>query len=174
MKIDIVPLEKISIDEKEIFLGMNKQQVSDLLGEPESIHLQYGGKTWRHYYYNTELAIDYNKDDMIEFIEFLGGIDGELKPYIYGISAFESSADELFSVLSEHNNGKIDDHEQPYSYAFLDISVGIYRESSPEAVQEWIDEMQANGEEYDPDALAEEMREANHWLTIGIGSKNYY
>lgn len=174
MKIDVIPLEKIIIDEKEIFLGMDKQQVLDLLGEPERAHLQYGGKTWRHYYYNTELAIDYNADEKIEFIEFLGGIHGELKPYIYGISAFENSADELFSVLSEHNNGEIDDHEQPHSYGFLDISVGIYRESSPEEIQKWIGEMQANGKEYDPDDIADEMREANHWLTIGIGIKNYY
>lgn len=56
-----------------------------------------------------ELAIDYDENDSVEFIEFLGGIEGTLHPVIYGKPVFESNADELFEILKQHNNGEIDD-----------------------------------------------------------------
>ena len=64
MKIQIIPLEKIVIDGKDICLGMTRSDVITLLGDGEFKH--------RHYYYNNELAIDYDKDGKVEFIEFLG------------------------------------------------------------------------------------------------------
>lgn len=144
MDIELFPLEKMMLNEVEIRLGMNKQHVIELLGEPENKHENYGGNSWRHYYYNTELALDYDKNGNLEFIEFLAGHNGQLKPYIYGVSAFDTKMDELVSLLSEHNNGRIDDKEYS-SYGFLEISVGIW----------------SDGEE-------------EYWTTIGIGIREYY
>jgi hypothetical protein len=165
MKIEIIPLEKVVIDGKSICLGMRKPEVIKLLGEGEFLH--------RHYFYDNELAIDYDANENVEFIEFLGGIDGKLHPNIYGISAFDSMYDEVTDILEKHNNGDIDDSEKGYSYAYLNISVGIYRETIPENVQKDIECMKQEGV-YDPEYVEEQMRKANHWATIGIGKKGYY
>ncbi|MCM1288111.1 MAG: hypothetical protein NC240_07335 [Clostridium sp.] len=147
IKIDLFPLEKMVFDGKEIYLGDNKQHIMKLLGNPENIFLQYGGETWRHYYYDSELALDYDKNGNLEFIEFLAGHEGLLKPYIYGVSAFDINMNELVTILSEYNNDMIDDSESD-SYGFLGISVGIWKDDDNE--------------------------DEDYWTTIGIGIKDYY
>jgi len=62
----------------------------------------------------------------VEFIEFLAGTKGKLKPEIYGASAFDTDASVLYELLKDKNNGDIDDNENGYSYRFLNISVGVY------------------------------------------------
>ena len=37
MRVEIFPLEKIQIDDKEIILGMNSEQVQELIGIPDRI-----------------------------------------------------------------------------------------------------------------------------------------
>ena len=109
------------------------------------------------------MAIDYSDDNTVEFIEFLGGIDGFLHPVIYGVSAFDTLANELVKLLQQKNDGEIDEAEQGYSYTFLNISVGVYRETRPSDVMEMIEEMKAHGisVEDNEDVIAE-MRKANH------------
>lgn len=139
MKIKLIPLDRVEIDRKAVCLGMEKDTVEALLGKGESVRN-------RQYYFQNELAVDYDDNRRVEFIEFLGGIDGALQPEIYGVSAFASAADDLTALLMRENNGEIDDSEQGYSYCFLNISVGIYRG----------------------------IRQAEHWDTIGIGVTGYY
>ena len=165
ININIVPLNKIEIDGNSIELGMTKEQVVEILGQGELSN--------RHYFYDNELAIDYDENNTVEFIEFLGGIEGTLHPVIYGKSVFESNADEIFEILKQHNNGEIDDCENGYSYSFIETSVGIYRTSTPESVQHDIEDMKADGG-YDQEYVDEELKKANHWATIGIGKENYY
>lgn len=147
IKIELFPLEKIVFDGTEIYLGDNKEHIMELLGNPEVIHEQYGGGTWRHFYYDSELALDFDENGKLVFIEFLAGHDGLLKPFIYGISAFDTNMDELVAVLTEHNNDSIDDSESD-SYGFLGISVGIWKSDDDD--------------------------EDDYWTTIGIGIKKYY
>ncbi len=165
--IEIIPLYEIRADGAEIRLGDSSNKVKAALGEP------YGTREDSLYYYNNELRIDFIADS-VEFIEFLGGIDGELQPVIYGAPAFQTNADTLYDILTKENEGMIDDNEDGYSYGFCEISVGVYRESTPESVQEMIDDAKENGEPLDKDDIAEETRRASHWDTIGIGVKNYY
>lgn len=165
MAIEIIPLTGIIIDDVTIKLGMKKSQVIEALGNGVQEH--------RHFYYDNELAFDYDANDCVEFIEFLGGIEGGLKPYIYGISAFESDANEVILVLRERNNGVIINDENGYSYGFRNISVGIYRTATLESVQQDIEDMKADGE-YCQEYIDEEMIKANHWATIGIGIAGYY
>lgn len=168
MHIEIYPLEKVIIDRVPIYLGMDQSAIEAAIGKG-----QLTGK--RYYYYNNEMAIDYSVNKTVEFIEFLGGIDGSVHPVIYGISAFDAAADELTSLLRQRNNGEIDDSEDGYSFAFLNISVGVYRELRPSDVMEMIEEMKADGipTEGNED-VARELRKANHWATIGAGIAGYY
>lgn len=166
--IEIIPLYEIRADGVEIRLGDSSNKVKTALGgEP------YGTREDSLYYYNNELRIDFIADS-VEFIEFLGGIDGELQPVIYGVPAFQTNADTLYDILTKENEGMIDDNEDGYSYGFCEISVGVYRESTTESVQEMIDDAKENGEPLDEDDIAEETRRASHLDTIGIGVKNYY
>ena len=145
MRVEIFPLEKIQIDDKEIILGMNSEQVQELIGIPDRIFKQYGSKSYRHYYFNSELGLDFDENGFLEFIEFLAGNDGSLKPYIYGLSAFEIDADKLIEIITEHDD-EIDDSEANCCYSFFNISIGLWRKND----------------------------KSKHWDTIGIGTKDYY
>ena len=166
MNIEIYPLKKILINHVAIYFGMEKSIVDTAIGNGQRIGNRY-------YYLNNEMAIDYN-DNKVEFIEFLGGIDGMLKPTIYGISAFDVQADDLFEILKKQNNSKIGDHENGYSYQFENISVGVYREAVPQEVEEMIKEAASFGNPMSDDEIRYEMKRANHWATIGVGSAGYY
>ena len=168
MNIEIFPLEKVMIDGVPIYLGMEQSAVETAIGKGQPVRNRY-------YYYGNEIAIDYSENKTVEFIEFLGGIDGSVHPVIYGVSAFDAPADELADLLRQKNDGEIDDSEQGYSLAFLNISVGVYRERLPFDVMEMIEEMRAEGiPTENNEEVAEEMRKANHWATIGVGVDGYY
>ena len=166
--IKIIPLAGIELNEVTIALSSSREHVKNLLGEP------YG--TWKSslFYFNNELRFDFDNDGNLSFIEFLGGVDGELQPTIYGVYAFQSKADDLYNILSEKNHGDIDDRENGYSYGFLNISVGVFRPSVPEDVEDMVAEADGGGAPMDEKEIEYEMRKANHWATIGIGIEDYY
>lgn len=164
----IKPLEGIEWGNKVVSLGSPLSSVTAVLGEAETI---YGN----HYYYcNSNLRVDLDSNGNVEFIEFLAGIDGDIRPQIYGVSAFDIDADELTKMLKEQNNGDIDDHENGYCYNFPEISVGVYRESIPEDVSQMIEEAREEGDPMDEEEIEYETRKAVHWASIGIGVKGYY
>lgn len=167
MNIEIYPLEKVVIDGTAICFGMNQSDVEMAIGKGQFI-----GK--RHYYFDNEMVIDYNANGRFEFIEFLGGIDGNLQPVIYGKYVFQTKADELYDVLSKKNNGNIVDNENGYAYRFLNISVGIYRSSIPENVQEMIMEAEKDGVPMKIEDIQYERKKADYWNTLGIGAEGYY
>ena len=162
------PLRGIEWNGKVINLGDSKQTVENVLGRPEIMDDSY-------YFFNSDLRIDFDKSGDVEFIEFLGGMAGELRPEIYGINVFETLAEDVKNVLSAKNNGVVDDSENGYSYAFLNSSIGVYRESIPEDVEEMIAEMEQDGiDTSDNEDIEYEKRKANYWATIGIGKPGYY
>lgn len=164
----VFPLKGIKIDSTEINLNESKDSIIRKLGKPGD---DCGDQI---YYFENELRLDFNQTGELEFIEFLGGIAGQLHPLIYDINAFEETADNLMHILTEENNGRIDDTEDGYSYGFIEISVGIYRERIPEDIQQMIDEAKQEGEQIADEDIEYEMKKANHWATIGIGIKDYY
>lgn len=119
------------------------------------------------------MVIDY-LEDKVDFIEFLGGVDGQLKPVLYGTSVFDTDATELVKVLKMNNSDEVCDTEKGYSYQFPNISVGVYREAIPEEITEMIEEATRFGNPLSIDEIQNEMRRANHWATIGCGSACYY
>ena len=117
VKIEIYPLEKVVFDTAEISFGMDKTDVEALIGKGQQIANRY-------YYFNNEVVIDYN-GNKVEFIEFLGGVEGILKPVVYGVSVFDTNAQELIEVLKANNNGEICDAERGYCYQFSNIGIGF-------------------------------------------------
>ena len=125
MKIELFPLEKITIDGHDIFLGQSKKQFIDCLGQPEVIYENYGGGSFRYHY--PEFAFDVDLNDNIEFVEFLYGHEGTIKPVIYGVSAFDITQEELMAILKEKNNGPY--NEDDCGADFPNISVGVFYEN---------------------------------------------
>jgi len=167
MHIEIFPLDKVVIDGISVCFGMEQTAVEKAIGKGEAVGDRY-------YYFDSEMAIDYDQDKKVEFVEFLGGADGILRPVIYGVSVFDTDADELAALLSQKNTGEVQE-EQGYSFAFEGISVGIYRETTPADVLEMIEEMKADGIQVEGNEdVAEEMRRAGHWAAIGAGMAGYY
>lgn len=166
MNIQIYPLDKVVFDDVSIYFGMEKSEVELVLGAGEVIGNRY-------YYFNSEMAIDY-QENKVDFIEFLGGVDGKLKPTIYGVSVFDTNAAELVDVLKTNNDGEIGDDENGYSYQFSNISIGVYRETLPDEIAEMIEEAKNDGNPMSDDEIEYEMKKANHWATIGVGVAEYY
>lgn len=166
--VKIIPLIGIKIGSKNIKFYDNQQKIKIILGKPESIYKN------SYYYFQGELRIDFDESGLVVFIEFLGGMNGKIQPEIYGVKVFEVEADNLYMVLKSKNKGYIDNSENGYSYSFLNISIGVYRDTIPEDVYEMIKEAKDNGEPIDNNKIEYEMRKAIHWHTIGIGVKNYY
>ncbi len=166
MNIEICPLDKVVFDNISIRLGMEKAAVELALGAGEAIGNRY-------YYFNGEMAIDY-RENKVDFIEFLGGLDGKLKPAIYGVSVFDTNAAELVAVLKKNNNGEICDDENGYSYQFSNISIGVYREAIPDEITEMIEEAKNDGNPMSDEDIQYEMKRANYWATIGCGAVGYY
>ena len=133
MVAEVYPLEKVVLNGTSIALGMPQTAVEARLGKGDSVKN-------RRYYFNSDLAIHYAQDGTVEYIEFLGGVDGSLNPVLYEVSAFDVPADALVNMLRDKNGGAMLDTEHGYSYAFPNLSVGIYREGL-----------------------------ASHWATLGIG-----
>ena len=158
MNVEIYPLDKVVFDNISIYFGMEKSAVELAFGKGHPVGNRY-------YYFNNEMAIDY-LESKVAFVEFLGGVNGKLKPVI--------DAAELLAVLKVNNSGEMCDDENGYSYQFSKISIGVYREVLPDEITEIIEEAKRFGNPMSDDEIQYEMKRANHWATIGCGSVGYY
>lgn len=172
--VEIIPLEKAVINDMTLSLGMRREEVNDLIGEGELARDCY-------YYFESEMSITYDDSDCIEFIEFLGGVDGKMQPVIYGIPVFQTEARELVKVIEKHNSGLayfecgIEDFDSDHDIEFYNMSVGLYREMTPADIDEMISEMKAEGISVEENEdLENDIRKSQYWATIGIGVEGYY
>ena len=168
-QINLIPLQGMEWDGVPLSFGQSRAEVSALLGDAEEVR----GK--RACYRGGELALDFDADDRLEFIEFLGGVEGKLRPELYGQDVFAADADELCADLAERNGPDIDEDEAPYCYALRGLSVGLYREVAPQDIDAMLREMckmdltQLGGID-----IEDERQKAGHWAAVGIGQADYY
>ena len=171
-KIEILPLDGIVIENiGKLSLGQSKSDIEKLFGKPsESSNLK------QLFFDEYEVRIDLDKKGNAEFIEFIyGPFPEKTELSIYGVNPFQIGATKLVEILTEKNNGKIDDSEAEYCYTFQNISVGVWRQLTEQNVEESIAEMKADNEyEENKDWLNEDLNKAKNFWTIGIGVKNYY
>jgi len=171
-KIEILPLEGIDIENiGRLSLGQSKSEIEKQLGLPL---IRSNNK--QLFYDNYELRIDLDENGNAEFIEFIyGPFPEKTELSIYGIDPFRIGADKLVEILTVKNNGNIDLSEADYAFAFLNISVGVWRQMTEQNVIECITEMKAKNEyNENKDWLDEDFSKAKNFWTIGIGVKNYY
>lgn len=142
-KIEILPLDGIEIENiGKLSLGQSKSDIENLLGKPsDSSNLK------QLFFDEYEVRIDLDKKGNAEFIEFIyGPFPEKTELSIYGIDPFQIGANKLIEILTEKNNGKIDDSEAEYCYTFQNISVGVWRQLTEKTVEENIAEMKADNE----------------------------
>ena len=171
-KIEILPLDGIKIEKiGKLSLGQSKADIEKLLGKPSDT-----SNLKQLFFDEYEVRIDIDKKGNAEFIEFIyGPFPEKTELSIYGVDPFQIGASKLIEILTEKNNGKIDDSEAEYCYTFQNISVGVWRQLTEKTVEESIAEMKADNEyEENKDWLNEDLEKAKNFWTIGIGVKNYY
>lgn len=166
MKIELYPLEKVVLDGTSLALGMTRIAAEAALGKGKCVGA-------RHYYFNSELALNY-RNDRLMLIEFLGGIDGALRPTLDGLSVFDADADTLTALLRERSGGAVIDAERGYSYQFPPLGIGLYREAIPEEVAAMLEEAARDGAPLSPEDIAYERRRAEHWATFALAGADYY
>ncbi|MDQ1151771.1 hypothetical protein [Sphingobacterium zeae] len=170
-KIQLIPLVGIQIEGiGQVDLGATRAEVQSVLGTPsDALDDQY-------YYDELELRLDFNNEGQLEFIESINGPKPEKTVIsMYDVNPFEVEATELVTILTDKNQGEVDDAEAGYCYTFLNSSVGVWRQVTEEDVQEEIEEIKADGEyEDNADMLLEDLEKSKFFWTIGIGVAGYY
>ena len=168
MNIELFPLEKAMVDGQRISLGADRASVEEVLGVGEQVDNQA-------YYFGSNLCIEYDETQKVSFIEVsCGDPKSSVTATIYGEEITKNGADRILQILTEKNHGEME-NENGYSYTFFNLSVGVYREVTPDDYKELIEEMKVNGDpvEGNPD-LEADFWKSTHWATIGIGTNNYY
>ena len=172
IKIKIKPLKGIDIESiGEVSLGESRQNIERLLGKPSKPYSNPSA-----YYDQYEMRIDFDKLERVEYIEFLyGPFPEKAELLIYDINPFTLGAEKLVEILSKYNNGEVDLSNAEYSYAFLNSSVGIWREVTQKDVEESITELKLKGEyEFNKSSFEDELENSKNFWTIGIGIADYY
>jgi hypothetical protein len=177
IRIVLLPLMGIIINENiNITLGSKMEELKNLIGIPNLIMDN------KLYYHEFDARFDFNEQDELEFIEFIGGpFTEKVELSIYGVNPFKIPAMDLVDILVEHSSN-IDDSDADLSYAFLDISVGIFREENEKMVKESFEELENESEELKMAGRYErikkdlemDLEKSRYFWTIGIGIENYY
>ena len=170
-KIILYPLKGIEFESKKMLeLGTSKVEIIKSLGKPSS------GTDKQMFYDNLELRIDIDNSKNIEFIEFIyGPFPEKTEIELYGINPFKTNSTDLIEILIENNNGEIDSSEEPYCFAFLESSIGIFRDSCESDIDEMISELKENGEYSENEEwVLDDKEKAKYFWTVGLGIKDYY
>lgn len=166
-KVKLLPLKGLDIEQLgEIRFGDLREDVINKLGQPSEIEEN------TLYYDNLEISIDFDDNNKLEFFEIDGPNNLQIEVSLFNINPFTLPAKELIALLSEKNNGKVDDVDKPLAYNFLGLEIGLWREVSEADVKKEIKEARENGD-YEP-WMDDELEKSKYFWIIGLGCKGYY
>jgi hypothetical protein len=166
-KINIIPndgIEIISLGDERAFV--NKRVKGFTTFE--------GGKI--DYYTNYGFHIHYDDQNLVEAIEIMFDMQGVFE--LYEKNPHTTEIQEMVEILKAKNNGETNPIDEPEDFMFLELSLGIFRGSTPEKYQMFIE--QYKKEEPDsfkngtPKWMLEEFEKTKHFQTILIGKKDYF
>ena len=166
MKMIILPLQGLECDGMRIAFGESQAEIGEKLGRP-----QIWGTSL--YYFQNILRMDFNENAGLEYIEFLSP-DSRLRAELYGIDPFSAPADSVAALLREKNGGEMTDIEDGYGLTFNNISVGVYRDTTPQEAEETVREAAAEGVPLSQEEYDAELAKANRWDTVGFGVAGYF
>ena len=164
--IRILPTHGIEI----ITFFMDRKMVNARLGAPELPNQQID------YYTNHGYHIHYNEKDVVTFIEIMGDMQSKFE--LYDQNPFTANTDELVKLLTEKNIGEINGIEAPADYIFVELGLGVFRSSTPEQYQAYIEEAKKDEPENFvngiPEEMLEDLEKTKHFQTIALGDKDYF
>ncbi len=154
-----------------INLGDDKKYVREKVLNPEFFE-----GTPIDYYTKLGFHVHYDKDEKVEFIEMMGDMQSVFE--LYEKNPFTADVDEMVKILSDKNGTEINLIEAPASYMFLDLSLGIFRSSTPEKMLQYIEECRKDDPENfkngTPEWLLQDLEKSKHFATLSIGKKDYF
>jgi hypothetical protein len=120
--------------------------------------------------------IHYNENDVVEFIEIMGDMQSTFE--LYGKNPFATDTKLLVDELTEKNNGEINLINAPQDYIFLDLSLGLFRSSTPEKFLKYMEQTKLeNPEDFTngtPEWMLEDFEKVKYFQTIALGNKDYF
>jgi hypothetical protein len=128
------------------------------------------------YYTNYGFHIHYDDKNLVEAIEIMFDMQGVFE--LYEKNPHTTEIDEMIEILKAKNNGETNPIDEPEDYMFLELSLGIFRGSTPEKYQLFIE--QYKKEEPDifnndtPEWMLVEFEKTKHFQTCLIGNKDYF
>lgn len=191
IKVELFPLMGACLDGHTVRLGDTKADVERALGRPlgrmesavriseEELSALLGGSEedlpagphW--FYHKNELRVDFDPQGRVEFIELLGGPEGTLQPILDGLELFQAPPEAVYDLLKEKNHGPMELGINCYCCVFLNLELGVYRDSVPEDVTELIWEAKDKGHPLTPEQIDCE-NDRTRWAAVGLGTKGYY
>jgi hypothetical protein len=166
-KIIITPNEGIGF----INLGDDRKLVRKKVLNP-----QFFAGTPIDYYTSLGFHVHYDKDEKVEFIEMMSDFQAVFE--LYEKNPFTAEIDEIVKILSDKNGTEINLIEAPESYLFLNLSLGIFRSSTPEKMSEYIEQYRKDEPESfkngTPDRLSEDLEKSKYFTSLSIGNRNYF
>jgi hypothetical protein len=166
-KIIIYPTEGIGF----INLGDTKKYVREKV-----LNQQFFEGTPIDYCTTLGFHVHYDNDEKVEFIEIMGDMQSVFE--LYEKNPFTADVDEMVKVLTDKNGTEINLIEAPTSYKFLDLSLGIFRNSTPENMLKYIEQSRLEEPEAfksgTPEWMLEDLEKAKHFQTIGLGNQDYF
>jgi hypothetical protein len=166
-KINIIPKDGIEI----ISIGDERSFVNKRV---KGFTTYEGGKI--DYYTNYGFHIHYDENNLVEAIEIMLDMQGVFE--LYGKNPHTTEIEEMVEILKAKNNGETNPIDEPEDYMFLELSLGIFRGSTPEEFEKYIEETKKeNPEDFKngtPEWMLEDLEKTKHFQTLLIGNKDYF
>jgi len=162
-------LEGITVNDTEITFGKRREEVIALLGEPQR------EEEAQLYYDSLDIRFDFDDHGFLEFIECQGPHSENSEFRIFNVDPFNMNDEQLVDLLTKANNGEIDDFEAPYSFCFLEISVGVWRAATPADLESAIEQAKADGSYSESgESMHQQLESARYFSTVAVGKRGYY
>jgi hypothetical protein len=127
-RFNVIPHKSIG----PVELGMSRQQVRALLGEPSAVQVAH--EKWdiqfpdKDYFYNNAFQVSYDSDLNADFIE--AAADPAYRVTFDGIPVHESEPSVVFDAISKHASVDREEREYPLNLWFPELHLNLYREHS--------------------------------------------
>jgi hypothetical protein len=150
----------------QVNFGDSKEQLLKIWGQNDDARDEYRLRFFKYGFF-----ADFKKDDnTFEAIEFWNDYDKNVSQvFIYDIEVLQGDAQAIKKILKEKNN-----NEAPNDGWYVNIDV-IYSGGSQKSVEAIIEQTKAEGlfEGNYKDSLLEDVENAKHFSSFGIGYKGY-
>ena len=166
-KIRIIPndgIEIISLGEKRTSVNKRVKGFTTYEGQKIDYYTEFG------------FHVHYDDQDLVEAIEIMFDMQGVFE--LYGKNPHTTEIGEMVEILKAKNNRETNPIDEPEDYMFLELSLGIFRGTTPEKFEKYIEEAKAeNPNDFlngIPEWMLEDLEKAKYFQTVLIGKKDYF